>query len=240
MSVHRLVLALPLCLTACGIVFDDSAGNSASDSDDSHNSAPHTTDPPGTSDDGGSSGGTSGSTGGEEGSSGEPTTGTTTASTGGPTTGDTSSTGDGGSTGDTSGAPNQLPPIESAEVLEKWLSEGSYKGWLNESKVHMSTGPHGGNVRTYVNDDLYVSLSNMSPMHPEGAATVKELYGGGVDEIIGYAVMVKVAPDSMGGDGWYWYERLDQTTYADGTGVGLCSGCHVGGADYVLTPFPLQ
>jgi hypothetical protein len=237
MSVYRLVLALPLCLSACGIVFDDTSGNSASDSDDSNSGVPNSTDPPGTSD-GGSTGGPPGSTG-EEGSSGEPTTGTT-ATTGEPTTGDTASTGDGGSTGDTGDAPNQLPPIESAELLEKWLSEGSYKGWLNESKVHMSTGPHGGNVRTYVNDDLYVSLSNMSPMHPEGAATVKELYGGGVDEIVGYAVMVKVAPDSMGGDGWYWYERLDTTVYADDIGVNLCTGCHGGGSDYVLTPWPLQ
>lgn len=236
MSVHRFVLALPLCLSACGIVFDDSSGDSASDSDDSHSSVPHSSEPPGTSDDGGSSGGASGSTGGEDGSSGGPT-GSTSEATGEPTTGDAASTGDG--TGDT-GAVNQLPPLGDADVLEKWLSEGSYKGWLSESKVHTSTGPHGGNVRTYINDDLYVSLSNMSPMHPEGAATVKELYGDGVDEIVGYAVMVKVAPDSMGGDGWYWYERLNATTYADGTGVGLCSGCHVGGADYVLTPFPLQ
>ena len=57
----------------------------------------------------------------------------------------------------------------------------------------------------------------------------------------GYAVMVKVAPDAgPNGEGWYWYERLGQTVYADGTAVGLCSGCHMPGKDNILTPFPLQ
>lgn len=145
----------------------------------------------------------------------------------------------GSSSGDTTGGVDDLPPTQ-GDALEEWLALGSYKSWAAESKVHMSTGPHGGNVRTYVNAALFASLEAGNAMHPQGAATVKELYGGGVDTITGYAVMVKVAPDSAGGEGWYWYERVGGTTYADGTGVGLCSGCHGGGADYVLTPFPLQ
>ena len=76
--------------------------------------------------------------------------------------------------------------------------------------------------------------------HPQDAATVKELYGAGVDTIIGYAVSRKTAPTSEGGATWYWYERVNDTTYGGDLGVGLCTGCHGGGADYILTPFPLQ
>lgn len=167
--------------------------------------------------------------------SGEPSTSTTSTSTASePTT--TSATSDASTTDDL----DALPPTDSAEQLEQWLVAGAYKGWLAESQIHASAGPHGGNVRTFVNAALAQSLADEAATHPQGAATVKELYGGGTDTIIGWAVMVKLAPDSAGGDGWYWYERLDATVYADDTGVGLCTGCHGGGADYVLTPYPLQ
>jgi hypothetical protein len=147
----------------------------------------------------------------------------------GPTTSDASTTG-----------LDELPPTDGAEQLEQWLGAGAYKRWPAESQIHPSAGPHGGNVRTFVNAALEQSLAEQAATHPQGAASVKELYGGGTDTRIGYAVMVKLAPDSAGGDGWYWYERLGATVYADGTGVGLCTGCHGGGADYVLTPHPLQ
>ena len=173
----------------------------------------------------------------------DPTT-TTDASTADPTTAttDPGTTGDpsaGESTGDT-GAAQELPPIESAEVLEAWLADGSYKTWAAESSVHPSTGPHGGNVRTFVNAVALASLAADNAEHPKDSATVKELYGGGVDEIIGYAVSLKTAPESQGGGTWYWYERVNANIYADGLGVGLCTGCHGGGADYILTPYPLQ
>ena len=174
----------------------------------------------------------------------DPTT-TTDASTADPTTATTDepgTTGDpsaGESTGDT-GAAQELPPIESAEVLEAWLADGSYKTWAAESSVHPSTGPHGGNVRTFVNAVALASLAADNAEHPKDSATVKELYGGGVDEIIGYAVSLKTAPESQGGGTWYWYERVNANIYADGLGVGLCTGCHGGGADYILTPYPLQ
>lgn len=170
---------------------------------------------------------------------------TSTAATSSATT-DADSTADEPTTGATSdpstttGGGDELPPTDSAEQLEAWLAGGVYKSWPAESQIHASTGPHGGNVRTFVNDALDASLAGAAAMHPQGAATVKELYGGGTDTIIGYAVMVKLAPDSANGDNWYWYERLDATVYADGTGVGLCTGCHEGGSDYVLTPYPLQ
>lgn len=154
-------------------------------------------------------------------------------------TADTSDTGDTSDTSDT-GAAQELPPIESGEVLEAWLAEGSYKNWAAESGIHPSTGPHAGNVRTFVNDVALASLAADNAEHPKDSATVKELYGGGVDEIIGYAVSLKTAPESQGGGTWYWYERINANIFADGLGVGLCTGCHGGGADYILTPYPLQ
>lgn len=181
--------------------------------------------------------GTTSTTGGPA----DPTTTTDLTSTDA-SAGETTGTGDPATTsgGTTTGGLEELPPTDSADALELWLAAGSYKTWAAESKVHASTGPHGGNVRTYVNAPLVQSLSDASPEHPQGAATVKELYSGG-DTIVGYAVMVKVAPVSgAGGEGWYWYERLDQNVYADGTGVGLCSDCHAAGVDNILTPFPLQ
>lgn len=159
---------------------------------------------------------------------------TSTSSTGNPTTGE-ATTGEA-----TTGAAEELPPIDSADALEAWLAGGAYKQWAAESKVHASTGPHGGNVRTYVNAIALGSLAAQQAEHPQDAALVKELYGDSMDTLIGYAVMRKTAAKSEAGANWYWYERIDANIYADGPGVLLCSGCHGGGADYILTPYPLQ
>ncbi|MDC0719679.1 hypothetical protein [Nannocystis bainbridge] len=160
---------------------------------------------------------------------------TTTSATGD----DPSATAPDASTASTTGDTEVAPPTDSAEALEAWLAGGAYRSWPSESQIHASSGPHGGNVRTFVNPALADSLA-ADTEHLAGAASVKELYGSGTDAIVGYAVMVKLAPDSAEGDGWYWYERLDATVYADDTGVKLCTGCHAGGSDYVLTPWPLQ
>lgn len=148
---------------------------------------------------------------------------------------DADSSSDAGSTGD---AEQPLPPTNGAELLP-WLAAGEYLTWTAESGVHPSSGPHGGGVRTFVNDVLFASLAAGSASHPEDAAAIKELYGDG-GSVIGWAVEVKLQADSAGGDGWYWYEIFQDSVYADGTGEGICTGCHGGGNDYVLTPFPLQ
>jgi hypothetical protein len=56
----------------------------------------------------------------------------------------------------------------------------------------------------------------------------------------GWSVMVKVQNDSAGGNGWYWYERFGDSTFANGTGEPGCTSCHALGNDYVRAPFPLQ
>ncbi|MEX1363752.1 MAG: hypothetical protein AB1Z98_11530 [Nannocystaceae bacterium] len=220
-----LLLALPLPL-ACGDDSTDDSGSTSTD-DPTVGTGPLATDGPGSetgaSDDVTAPGE---STEGPDGTTGDGTTGDGTATDPGTTD---------GTTGD---AVDQLPPTNPAQ-LEAWLIEGDYLGWAGESAVHGSTGPHFGNVRTYVNDALFASLDAGAAEHPMEAATVKELYGPG-NTIRGWAVMVKVQADSAGGDGWYWYEIYDDSVLADGTGLGVCTGCHGGGTDYVLTPFPLQ
>jgi len=125
-------------------------------------------------------------------------------------------------------------PTNPADLVP-WLQAGNYLGWQAESAVHVSAGPHTATVRTYVNDLLYDSLASGLSAHPAGAAAVKELYGGG-DRVLGWAVEVKVQDDSASGQGWYWYESPGLS----GFGLGICTGCHVGGHDYVWTPFPLR
>ena len=110
----------------------------------------------------------------------------------------------------------------------------------HEVALYEASPEFGGQVRTFLNDALYDSFDQGLTSHPEGAVAVKELWGNG-DQIIGWAVEVKVQADSDGGNGWYWYEKLGQSEYGGELGHGLCTGCHSGGGvDYVLTPWPLQ
>ena len=179
------------------------------------------------------------------------TTGATTGDEPAPTTGAgattadstgtaSSGTSDGASSTGDGGGVEELPPVDSVESLEAWLAGGAYKQWAAESTSHASTGPHGGNVRTWINAVALGSLEAGDAEHPADAATVKELYGDSMDTVIGYAVSLKTQAQSEGGANWYWYERVNDTTYASSLDVPLCSGCHGGGADYILTPYPLQ
>jgi hypothetical protein len=136
-------------------------------------------------------------------------------------------------------AASQDPPAGDGP-LRAWLEAGNYLDWAAESAPHPSTGPHFGTVRVFVNNRLFDSLQQGLVSHPAGAATVKELYGRGGSAVMGWSVMVKVEDDSAGGQGWYWYERFNTSLFADGRGVGGCSGCHAIGRDFIRIPFPLQ
>ncbi|GEM_PF-3818001 len=134
------------------------------------------------------------------------------------------------------GAAGDAPPME-ADALGAWLAAGNYLDWSAESAVHASTGPH-GTVRTFVNAMLETSLASGQSAHPQNAAAVKELYKG--TDVVGWAVEIKVSPESNDGDGWYWYEEVNGKVLVDGMGIGVCTDCHKKGMDYVLTPYPLQ
>lgn len=128
-----------------------------------------------------------------------------------------------------------------AAALQPWLAARNYEDLPSESAVHESSGPH-GLVRTFLSPGLAASLAGGSDVHPRGVGSVKELYDGG--NLRGWAVSVKIAEDSAGGDGWYWYEVFEPSPDAapatDGTGAGICTGCHGSGDDYVLVPYPLE
>lgn len=126
-------------------------------------------------------------------------------------------------------------------ALQAWLGKRLYACWAHESAKHASTGPHGGDIRTYLNAKLFASMQG-SGEHPEGAASVKELYGSG-DEVTGWAVMVKTQAASANGQGFYWYETFGTQAGAnaiEGQGKPLCVDCHAAGKDHVLIPFPLH
>ena len=129
------------------------------------------------------------------------------------------------------------------EALLAYLRAGGYKSFGRESRRHPSTGPHGGEVLTYINPTLEDSLAAARSEHPVCAAAVKELFLGG-DQVGGWAVFVKVREDSADGAGFYWFETMSTDADAvpdyDGDGLSLCAGCHSAGADFVLIPFPLQ
>lgn len=133
------------------------------------------------------------------------------------------------------GADGEVP---TGAALLAFLQNGGYLEFEAESARHPSTGPHFGDVRTFVNPPLAQSLAEGAPAHPVGAAAVKELFGDG-PAVRGWAVWVKLAADSADGDAVYWYEIYDGTVYADGAGVGLCTGCHAGGVDFYAGPVPL-
>jgi hypothetical protein len=131
----------------------------------------------------------------------------------------------------------ELPPTNAAE-LRTWLEAGMYTSWAAESGPHDSTGPHFGDVRTFVNAVLDASLRDGNTEHPMGSASVKELYGSGAS-IRGYSVMVKTEAGS-GGARWWWYERFNASTYAASQGDANCVPCHSAGRDHFLSPYPLQ
>ncbi|WP_146662519.1 hypothetical protein [Enhygromyxa salina] len=150
------------------------------------------------------------------------------------TTGDTTDT-----TGDGDGDGDAAVPSNAAELLP-FLEAESYAGFAAESAVHAATGasPH-GDVRVFINATLDGSLADGNAAHPVGSAAIKELYMN--DARVGWAVMVKTQADSDGGNGWYWYEIMNDSVIADGNGDMTCTGCHAGtGNDFFSTVYPLQ
>jgi hypothetical protein len=186
-----------------------------------------------------SSGGSapSGSSSGTSGSSGAPD-GAATVNDGGSS----------GSSGGTGAVPASCNGDEGGVVptspvaLQAWLATRAYKCWTHESTTHPSTGPHGGDVQTYLNAKLDASMKTGAE-HPAGAVAVKELFGTAGKEVTGWAVLVKTQPASAAGQGYYWYETFGTTPGAssiEGQGKALCVDCHSGGKDFVLIPYPLR
>lgn len=126
-------------------------------------------------------------------------------------------------------APDAGVPATRAGLLSIAQS-GAYLSWKAEAAPHQTAGPHGGQVRTFVNDVLYASMKAGDAKHPNGSIAVKELFTNGART--GWAI------DAKDDDGvWTYFEgfepQLNQYFFR-GTG-NLCSNCHAGGVDFVLT-----
>lgn len=129
------------------------------------------------------------------------------------------------------GGPSQTPPMGQA-ALEAWLARSDYKRWHCEAAPHAARPPGAHGENRICSNDL-LSGSAGPGDYPIGSASVKELYSNG--QLRGYAVGLRTSAGA-GGNHWYWYERSGGTIYADGTGVGLCTGCHNGAPrDQVFT-----
>ena len=158
--------------------------------------------------------------------------------------------------GANSSAPSSQRPPQGAAAVEAWLKKGDYEDWQCESDVHAarSPSPHGWN--RICSNDLISNSATVDGDWPQGAAAVKELYASmDADTPMGYAVYLKTASDSEDGANWYWYERIGDSTVADGLGdsgpaKSVCVACHaaagsddehtpsLGGRDQVYTPVP--
>jgi hypothetical protein len=136
----------------------------------------------------------------------------------------------------------QTPPTTNGADVEAWLKQGDYKKWTCETVEHaqLKVSPHGFN-RVCSNDLATSFAGDAGDERPVGTASVKELYDD-ASKLVGYAVGVKIAKKSAGGDAWYWYERVPlesaaphdtKGVVADGLGSAgaaksICVGCHVG------------
>ncbi|MFV8754277.1 hypothetical protein ACNOYE_27345 [Nannocystaceae bacterium ST9] len=182
---------------------------------------------------------TSESAGTSESSTSESTTDTSTSESS--TSESTTDTSTSESTSESTGNPIECMgpavPTDGALLLE-WLEGGNYSQWQAESGPHDSTGPHFGNVRTYVHPCLAESLEANQPTHPMGAAAVKELYGENGDVVLGWSVSVKIG-EGYANETWYWYEVFEGVVNADSIADPVCTDCHLEGVDKYTSFWPL-
>lgn len=133
-----------------------------------------------------------------------------------------------------------IPPTGKRKLL-RWLKARAYRsGFAAEPALHPSGGPHGGNVRTFYNPILTEDLLADKTVFRKGAAMVKELYLGGSEQVIGFAVMIKLRHKSGNrGQGWLFYETYDGSNRSAfyGQGISVCANCHRSGVDYLLSGF---
>jgi hypothetical protein len=136
---------------------------------------------------------------------------------------------------------NPLPPavLDAGDLpaLLNWLQLQEYRCWLGEPSPHPSAGPHFGSVRVWFNPSLEEGLAGGVAPFPVDSVAIKELLGVDGDDVLGWSLARKVA-SGAGPSTWYWYEWYEGSTFGAGVADPTCSGCHSGGADFILTPLP--
>lgn len=157
---------------------------------------------------------------------------------------ETETAGEGGASGeggaDATGALDA--PDEEAALLA-FLDSKSYAGWAKEAEPHASAGPHRGTVRVHYSPKAALARSSDAQTFPAGAASVKELMRDG--SLYGYAVWVKVQDATDEGNGFFWYEIIEdengeKSVYGNSLGSGVCVSCHSAGRDYDLSTLPIE
>ncbi|MFQ5679146.1 MAG: cytochrome P460 family protein [Gemmatimonadota bacterium] len=131
-------------------------------------------------------------------------------------------------------------PDTTAEALWAHLEESDYQGnwstWPGKGELYEGQEPHGMLLTTYLNPLALDALTNGAGSMPTGAIVVKENYM--PDSTFAAAtVMYKAAGYDPEHNDWFWMKRnADGTVEAQGR-VGMCYGCHAGGADndYLMT-----
>jgi hypothetical protein len=126
-------------------------------------------------------------------------------------------------------------PANAAE-LDTFLELRSYLRWRAEPALHAGRGPHGSDVRVFYSPKATDALRAAATEFPRGAAVVKEIRA---ENSAGWAVWIKGADDSDGGNGFYWYELIvgvdgTRKVYGDAFGAPGCVGCHSSGRDFLL------
>lgn len=137
-----------------------------------------------------------------------------------------------------------LPAMGKDADVRAWLAKGDYKTgtWKCEPASHpaRSPSPHGVNQ---ICSNATLSAHGAGEF-PIGSSGVKELYDG--TKVIGHAVYRKLKAGA--GESWYWWEDMNGSVVANGTGdqgtaKSICVGCHSGtgsdanhsGHDFVYT-----
>lgn len=142
--------------------------------------------------------------------------------------------------------PADIPPTDVA-ALESWIQDGQYLGWACEDVAHAPRAPS-PHPRNRICSNPLLSTSTAAAALPVGAASVKEIYAAAGDDIVAYAVMVKVGDgDETDADSVYYYEGdLAAAPAANGTGGSggvaqtVCFDCHshgpeAGGQEHFFT-----
>lgn len=123
-------------------------------------------------------------------------------------------------------------------LAQEWLLGFGYRGWTAMTERRMA-GEHGGE-RLFFNDVLAASWEAGAQEHPVGSAAVRELYTADLENIKGFALMVKTGASGDVGEGWFWFEVFGTTMDARPTvaehGARGCVGCHSHAVDFVHSP----
>lgn len=134
--------------------------------------------------------------------------------------------------------PDASAPTNPDELLA-FLKEGKYKDFpVYDTEMRPSDVSH-HKMKIFYDKAVSDLLAAGNKEHPAGSTIVKEQYGPDNDELTGWSVMVKTQDTSDGGQGWFWYEVIEENgeitklPVEPGNGQAACSSCHTVGKDFV-------